>query len=320
MVGYGPGGGSDRQARFMSSEWPRFIPGNPNIRVVNLTPNVVERNFVWNAAPDGLTLAVEASLGIGHLADTKAQFNPSDSTVIGVTSGAEGVWLIRGTLPYDCIDDAFGATEPLTIGVNAPTPADLGPFVSIGWLADRFDVPLVMRNVPAAGAVEQYLLIERGDVNSWASTTIWSHLPTTRPGWVRSGFVRPFTDLSPSGFTLGHNGERNFHCPNFYDTYLKDEEDRELWLAMRSRVTFARNIIGPPGMPAELTQALRDALTAAMADRRFADGLEAAVGLRNTYIDGATAQRLVTDVVNNFQANRAEIERIQEDVFAKYVR
>ena len=72
--------------------------------------------------------------------------------MIGVTSGAEGVWLIRGTLPYDCIDDAFGATEPITIGVNAPTPADLGPFVSIGWLADRFDVPLVMRNVPAADA------------------------------------------------------------------------------------------------------------------------------------------------------------------------
>ena len=131
-----------------------------------------------------------------------------------------------------------------------------------------YGVSHAMLNAPAAGAVEQYLLIERGDVNSWASTTIWSHLPTTRPGWVRSGFVRPFTDLSPSGFTLGHNGERNFHCPNFYDTYLKDEEDRALWLAMRSQITFARNIIGPPGMPAELAQALRDALTAAMADRR----------------------------------------------------
>ena len=65
-------------------------PAIPNIRVVNLTPNVVERNFVWNAAPDGLTLAVEASLGVGHLADPNAQFDPRGSTMIGVTSGAEG--------------------------------------------------------------------------------------------------------------------------------------------------------------------------------------------------------------------------------------
>ena len=321
MVGYGLGVGSDRQARYMADEWPRFIPGNPLIRVVNLTPNVVERNFVWNAEPDGLTLAVEASLGVGHLADPNAQFNPRGSTMIGVTSSAVGVWLIRGTLPYDCIDDSFGATQPeLTIGLDASTPEDLGHNVSIGWLADRFDVPLRMQNVPGARAPEQYGMIERGDVNSWVSGNIWTQLPATRPGWTRDGFLRPFSDLSPPGFSLGHNGERNFHCPNFHDTYLENDEERALWLAMRSYVTFGRNIIGPPGMPAELTQALRDALTAAMADRRFADGLETAVGVRNTFIDGASAQRLVTDVVDNFEANRAEIERIQQDVFAKYVR
>ena len=154
-------------------------------------------------------------------------------------------------------------------------------------------------------------MIERGDVNSWVSGNIWTQLPATRPGWTRDGFLRPFSDLSPPGFSLGHNGERNFHCPNFHDTYLENDEERALWLAMRSYVTFGRNIIGPPGMPAELTQALRDALTAAMADRRFADGLETAVGVRNTFIDGASAQRLVTDVVDNFEANRTEIERIQ---------
>ncbi|MDE2836179.1 MAG: hypothetical protein OXL97_01530 [Chloroflexota bacterium] len=321
MVGYSPGGGTTRQARYMADEWPRFIPGSPDIRVINLTPNVVERNFVWNAEPDGLTLAVEATLGVGHLADPQAQFDPRESTMLGVTSGAEGVWLIRGTLPYDCIDDAFGAIQPeLTVGLSALTPEELGHSVSIGWLADRFNVPLEMRNFPGVGAPEQYRMIERGDVNSWITGTIWDQLPVTRPGWARSGYLRPFTDLSPPGFTPGHNGERNFHCPNFHDTYLENDEERALWLAMRSYVTFGRNVIGPPGMPAELTQALRGALTAAMADARFADGLKAVVGVRNTFIDGATAHRLVADVVDSFEANRAEIERIQQDVFAKYVR
>ena len=164
MVGYNPGGGSTRQARYMASEWRRFIPGNPNIRVMNLTPNVVERNFVWNAEPDGLTLAVEAIPGIGYLSDPQAQFDLRESTMIGVTSGAEGGWLIRGTLPYDCIDDAFGAAEPVTFAVSVSTPTDLGTYASIGWLADKFRVPLEMLNYPAVGARERYLFFERGDV------------------------------------------------------------------------------------------------------------------------------------------------------------
>ena len=64
MVGFNPGGGTDAQARFMSRAWSEFIPGNPRIVVRNLTPNVVQRNFVWNAKPDGLTISVEATAGI----------------------------------------------------------------------------------------------------------------------------------------------------------------------------------------------------------------------------------------------------------------
>ena len=305
----------------MASEWPRFIPGNPNIVVRNLTPNVVERNFVWNANPDGLTLAVEATTGIGHLSDPQAQFDLRESTMIGVTSGAEGVWLIRGTLPYDCIDDAFGATQPeLTLALSAPTPEDLGPNVSIGWLADRFNIPLTMRNVPRAGLPEQYQMIERGDVNSWVSTTIWGLLPTAQPGWASSRFLRPFSDLSLPGFSLGHNGESDFHCPNFHDTHLTSDEDRSLWNAMRSYVTIAKHVVGPPDMPPVIAQVLRNALAMAMADQQFADGLEVAVGVMNTFIDGATTQQLVTGLVNDLEANRAVIERVQENVYAKYVR
>jgi len=35
-------------------------------------------------------------------------------------------------------------------------------------------------------------MLERGDVNSWTSSTVWSQLPVTRPGWIADGFLRPF--------------------------------------------------------------------------------------------------------------------------------
>ena len=37
-------------------------------------------------------------------------------------------------------------------------------------------------------------MIERGDVNSWFSATLWDQFPITRPGWLPAGFIRPFAD------------------------------------------------------------------------------------------------------------------------------
>ncbi len=320
MVGFNPGGGTDAQARFMSRAWPRFIPGNPRIIVRNLTPVVVERNFVWNAEPDGLTLAIEATPGVADMFTPQAQFDVRESTMIGITSGGEGAWVIRGTLPYDCVDSAFNSPGPtITMGESAATPADLSADVSIGWFADKFNIPLEIRNVSAAGSAEQYVMIERGDVNSWVTGTIWDQYPVTRPGWIRDKFLRPFADLSVPGFDLGHNGEADFHCPNVADTYLEGE-DLELWLAMRPRAVIAKNIVGPPGMAPEVTQTLRDALAAAMADEEFAASMQRFTGIKNLFTDGATGQQIVVDMVNGFEANSDKIDELLEFVHDKYVR
>ena len=321
MVGDGAGGTVDAQARYISRALPEFIPGNPNIRVVNLTPNVVERNFVWKAEPDGLTLALEATPGVLEQFTTHAQFDMREATMVGVTSGREEAWIIRGTLRYDCIDDAFGAPSPyLIVAVDARAPADLGSNVAVGWLADKLNVPLKMRRVSTAGTAGQYLMIERGDVNSWVSRSVWSQLPITRPSWVARGFVRPFADLSAPGVDIGRNAEGDFHCPNVHDTYLDNPDDQALWLAMRPDITMSHNIIGPPGMSPGITQALREALAAAMADEQFATNMERFTGIPNRFTDGATAQQDLAAAVNAFIEKKGEVDLIARDVYRKYVR
>ena len=220
MVGHDAGGATDAHARYMARDLPEFIPGNPRIEIRNLTPNVAERNFVWDAEPDGLTLALEATPGVLEQFIPPARFDMRQVTMIGVVSGREEAWFIRGTLPYNCIDDAFGASHPdLTIAANARTPAD-----------------------------------------------------------------------------------------------------RALWLAMRPDIAMSHNIIGPPGMPAELTQALRDALTAAMADEQFPQNMERFTGIPTNFIDGATAQQELIEIVDKFIANKGEVDLIARDVYATYVR
>ena len=321
MVGYNPGGGTDAQARFMSRAWPEYIPGNPRIVVRNLTPNVVERNFVWNAKPDGLTLGLEASAGIFVQFTPTAQFDLRESTMIGITSGKEGLWVIRGTMPYDCIDSAFGATDPvLTVGTSAPTPADLAQYVAVGWLADRFNVPLQIRNLSAAGSAEQYVMIERGDVNSWVSGTIWDQYPRTRPGWTGSGFIRPFADLSYPGFDLGHNGEADFHCPNVADEYFEGDE-LDLWVALRGPQIYAsKNIIGPAGIPNEVTAVLRKALADAMANEEFANTMQDFTGIKNSFTHGDVAAQELAATVDSYIDKQDQIAEITQAVFDKYVR
>ena len=321
MVGFNPGGGTDAQARYMSREWPKFIPGEPRIIVTNMTPVVTQRNFVWNSNPDGLTLAVEATPGIFDQFTPQAQFDMRESTMIGITSGKEGLWVIRGTMPYDCFEDAWDSTGPtLTIATSVPTPADLGSDVVIGWLADLFNVPVEIRNLAAAGSAEQYLYIERGDTNSWVSGTLWDQFPRTRPNWLPTKFVRPFADLSVPGFDLGHNGQIDFHCPNVADAHL-DEEQTSIYNAMRGpQIYAAKNIIGPPGIPSDVTAVLRQALADAMADEGFASGMQRFTGIKNTFTHGDQADIELDRTVEDFLANKELIDEITLDVFQKYVR
>ena len=321
MVGFNPGGGTDAQARYMSRAWSEFIPGSPRLIVTNMTPNVVQRNFVWNAEPDGFTISVEATAGIFDQISPAADYDMREVSMIGVTSGKDQFWMIRGNLPYGCIDTAFNATEPvLTVGSSVPTPADLGSLVSLPWLADKFNIPLEIKNVAAAGSAEQYIMLERGDVNSWSSSTVWNQLPITRPGWIADGFLRPFVDLSYPGYELGSNAEGPYDCPKAESFFTTDEE-LQTWIAITGPRTYAsKNVIGPPGMAPGPLNALRDALTAAMADEEFAANMTKFTGIPNNFTDGATAQQELYDTTESFLNNGGLISELQELAFEKYVK
>ena len=321
MVGYNPGGGTDAQARFMSRAWPKFIPGNPRIVVTNMTPNVTQRNFVWNSKADGLTLSVEATAGIYDQNSPSAEFDMREVSMVGVTSGKDQFWMTLGTTGYGCLETAFNATGPtLTVGTSAPTPADLGSVVAIPWMADQFNIPLEIKNVAAAGSAEQYLMLERGDVNSWTSSTVWNQLPITRPGWVESGFLKPFADMSFPGFFLEPNSEGEYGCPKVESFFDKDDQ-LPTWLAITGPRTYAsKNIIGPPGMAEGPLNALRAALEAAMSDEGYAADQVRFTGIPNNFTPGAQAQKELRETTQAFIDNASKIDDISKAAFEKYVK
>jgi hypothetical protein len=321
MVGYNPGGGTDAQARYMSKAWAKYIPGKPRIIVTNMTPDITQRNFVWNAKPDGMILSLEATGGIFDSVLPVAEYDMREVSMIGVTSGKTSVWIIRGTMGYECGEDAFNKPngEELIFGTSAPTPADVGAYAAPAFLALEFDMPISIKNVAAAGSAEQYLMMERGDTNSWYTGSVWAQLPTQRPGWVESGFVRGFMDMSYPGYRLANNGEADFPCKNA-EEYFTTDEQAEIWNSITGTRTYAsKNIIGPPKMHPGALKALRDALETAMTDKDFVQGLEDFTGINTSFTAGELAQEQLIATTNAFLKNRDKITAIQEEVFEKYV-
>jgi hypothetical protein len=321
MVGYNPGGGTDAQARFMSKAWASYIPGKPRIIVTNMTPDITQRNFVWNSKADGMLFSLEATSGIFDQINPVAEYDLREVSVIGVTSGKDAVWLVRGTVPYTCLDDAFNKPngEKMIFGTSAPTPADLGSQVAYAWVALEFDMPIRINNVAAAGSAEQYLMMERGDTTAWYTSTVWGQLPRQRPGWVESGYIRGFGDMSYPGYTLGANAEADsFPCPNA-ETYLSDEQ-MVIWKAITGPRTYAsKNLIGPPNMHPGALKALRDALTTAMGTPEFVKDLEAFTGITSNFTPGEQAQKELIETTQAFLDNKPTIDKVQQQIFDKYV-
>lgn len=321
MVGYNPGGGTDSQGRFMSRHLPKFIPGNPRMIVTNMTPNLSQRNFVWNQDADGLIFSLEATAGIFDQINDLADWDMREVSMIAVTSGKDAIWMVWNTVPYKCGPDAHGGDHQLVLGTSAPTPADLGSQIAPAWYADTFRIPLKIRNLASAGSAEQYIMIERGDTNSWYTSTVWGQMPRKRPGWVSSGTIRAFMDMSFPGYRLQGNEEQpEFPCPNVEELLTTDAQ-KSIWASITGPRTYAsKNLIGPPGMDPNVLKALRDAVTAAMNDEKFVADMEAFTGITSNFTPGEQAQKELIETTNSFLDNKATIDAIQADIFEKYVK
>jgi tripartite-type tricarboxylate transporter receptor subunit TctC len=59
IVGAGPGGGYDLQARVAARHLGRHIPGNPTVIVQNIPSRIAAANHIFETAPkDGTTIAL----------------------------------------------------------------------------------------------------------------------------------------------------------------------------------------------------------------------------------------------------------------------
>jgi tripartite-type tricarboxylate transporter receptor subunit TctC len=284
LVGYSPGGGYDRVARIVARHLPRYLPGNPTVVVQNMpgANSIVAANHLYNVArPDGLTIGLfNRNLVLGQLVGVEGlRVDMRRWQWIGSPAEETDVFAIRADLPYRQILDLRRADPAVAIGATGPG-------------ANTYDFPLVLKaflklnlriisGYPSSADI--MLAIERREVDGRAGS--WSSL---KP-FVERGLVRPLVR------TRSDNPELRA-IP--VDQDLVTEAVAKSVLRLRAIPNrLGRPFVAPPGAPAEMVRAYRDAFRRMTQDREFV----------------AEAERAGVEV--SF-TSLEEIARILEEVFS----
>ena len=193
----------------------------------------------------------------------------------------------------------------------------LGNFLLADWL----NLPFQYKLVASTGTEQTLLMLERGDVNSFTAGSVWYQLPQRRPGWITSGFIRPFAGLAgPGGVIVGNAEVDEFNAP--YARDLITDDQRDIWDGLMAPETFVgKNLLAPPDTPLDIVNTLRRAWDEALADPEFRADFEQILGQPiEIEQSGAELQEIFAQVEDAFLRNIGQLRDVQESVYDKFTR
>lgn len=252
IVGYAPGGGVDASARAITRHLGRFIPGRPGVVVQNMegAAGIVSVNHLdRRVAADGLTLAVPGrSWYIEAIVKRPGiTFDPARLTYIGSpgpVSAAAFVHARTGIGSYQALKDA---PRPVTFGaLGATTPTAMSPAL----LADNgAPIKVVLGYVSTARLL---LALEQGEIEG--TFTVGSAL-AGRPDLAAK--MMPLVQTAPvrPGLPLLREVVR--------------ESQRPIVDLVQAPDRIGVPLVGPAGMPPDVTGVLRQAFLAMAQDKDY---------------------------------------------------
>jgi tripartite-type tricarboxylate transporter receptor subunit TctC len=258
IAGFPPGGGVDGEMRVLTRYFAKYIPGTPAIVSKNMpgAGGIVLGNTLYStAAADGLTLGFPGRSGflLSNVVPQKGiRYDLTKfSYVGGAGSAANALWLHRRT-GVTSLDDLKRARKEIVIGaLNARSENAIGPRALAayeGW-------PLqVVTGYP--GFNEVLIALERGEVDG-----LFSHegsITNSRPDMISSGAVKPIvqsTNALPGVPALSE--------------ILTSGRSKALLGLVTAPSHIGLPLVGPPGIPEDRLEILRQSYMRLMADEEY---------------------------------------------------
>jgi tripartite-type tricarboxylate transporter receptor subunit TctC len=291
LIATPPGGGYDNAARLLARYLRAYIPGEPIIVPQNMpgAGGLRLANYLASVAVrDGTTIAMHTRgiIQASMIGDPAAHFDPREFAWLGTMSSSKGdayLLVVNQDRFVRSVEDMRQADRPVTLGsVGGVTTNVIFALLSPSLFG--FNTHLIRGY---NGSNEVMLAVGRKEVDG--AYTGLSSLATFEGDAIKSGALVPILQLA----------RRDRH-PDYPDVPLASElltnpNDKALLAFVESVFFVALPVSGPPGMPADRVEILRDAFMKANADPAYlADAQK--LKLDSSPLDGAEVERIIADM------------------------
>src|SRR4030081_42663 len=126
IVGAGPGGGYDLQARVVARHLRRHIPGNPTIIVQNIPSRIAAANHIFETAPKDGTMIALLQRGVllaKLIYPSNVRFQIEKFHWLGSLNSETAVTLAWHTAPHKTTKDLFDQ-EIIVGGISGVAPGN----------------------------------------------------------------------------------------------------------------------------------------------------------------------------------------------------
>ena len=285
IVGAGPGGGYDLQARVAARHLGRHIPGNPTIIVQNIPSRIAAANHIFSTAPkDGtmITLLQRGILLVKLIYPSGVRFEIEKFHWLGSLNSETAVTLAWHTAPHKTAKDLFD--KELIVGGITGVDPETTPRIYNGLIGTKFKI------VTGYNSTAQIALaVERGEVQGIADWS-WSSLKAVRPNWLADKQVT----LLMQGALKNEPELRGL--PNAID-FIRNDADRKVMELHFTQKTAARPLVAPPEVPAERVALLRKAFEALAQDKEFLAEMDRAK-MEFDFVPGPEVDKVVAQIAS----------------------
>jgi tripartite-type tricarboxylate transporter receptor subunit TctC len=306
MVGSTAGGFYDRWARLFAKYMGKYIPGQPEIIVQNMTGagSVIAANHVFNVGkPDGLTLVMPLNgVYIDQFVGRKeVQFDMRKFRFIGSPVTESIVFYMRADAPYKSIADVIKAKEPPKCGGSGTASSDyILSKVLEETVGAKFNTVLGY-----AGGTEIDLAVEKGEVVCRAHSMSAHFGREPFDTWHKRGFDRHIVQTSRKKDSRANDAPT---LNELFEQYKVPANSRRLTQVLLAAGDFGRPMMVTPGTPADRVKILRDAYVKTLSDPEMLE--EAKKGRMD--VDPATGEELETLVKEIFDSPPEVVERVKK--------
>jgi len=277
-----PGGGFDAYGRLLAATMEKYLPGS-TIIVKNVpgAGHIIGTNMIYAARPSGLTFGTfERSLVATQVAGLKGvKFDLSKMSWLGSPASDPRALVVAKHTPYQTLEDAIKSKQRIRFSASGIGTTDyLDPVLIAKMLgAENWQI------ITGYAGQEDQLAMIRGEID--AVFTSWSN----GKGFVESG----------EGRVLMFNNDKPIAG---YEQYplLKDivsKEYQPLIDLLLFMVMFNRPFAGPPDIPADRLDTLRQAFSKSWHDPEMLKRAEMMKRPVN-YIGYAEGEKLIKNALN----------------------